>query len=84
MSTPAKEWLLAQAGVEPSTGARPLRRTIQRHVQDAISEILIAGAERADRVVIEVDLEDGELHFDGARRSSTPALTAGRQPAPEN
>ncbi len=29
------------AGVEPSTGARPLRRTIQRHVQDAVSEILI-------------------------------------------
>jgi ATP-dependent Clp protease ATP-binding subunit ClpC len=33
----AKEWLLTKAGIEPATGARPLRRTIQRHVQDAVS-----------------------------------------------
>ena len=38
----ARDWLLAKAGIDPSTGARPLRRTIQRHVQDAVSEILIA------------------------------------------
>jgi ATP-dependent Clp protease ATP-binding subunit ClpC len=37
----AKEWLLKKAGIDPSTGARPLRRTIQRFVQDAVSEILI-------------------------------------------
>jgi ATP-dependent Clp protease ATP-binding subunit ClpC len=37
----AREWLLRHAGVEPSTGARPLRRTIQRYLQDAISDILI-------------------------------------------
>src|SRR5262249_56995838 len=41
VSREAKEWLLAKAGVDPSTGARPLRRTIQRHIQDAVSEILI-------------------------------------------
>jgi ATP-dependent Clp protease ATP-binding subunit ClpC len=37
----AREWLLKHAGVDPSTGARPLRRTIQRYLQDAISDILI-------------------------------------------
>jgi len=37
----AREWLLDQAGIDPSTGARPLRRTIQRHVQDAVSDLLI-------------------------------------------
>ena len=37
----AREWLLEQAGIDPSTGARPLRRTIQRHVQDAVSDLLI-------------------------------------------
>ncbi len=37
----AREWLLEKAGVDPSTGARPLRRTVQRHVQDAVSEYLI-------------------------------------------
>lgn len=56
----AKEWLLAEAGVEPSTGARPLRRTIQRHVQDAVSELLISQhGEKID--VIEVSVEDGKL-----------------------
>ena len=42
VTEPAKQWLLDKAGVDPSTGARPLRRTIQRHIQDAISEILIS------------------------------------------
>jgi len=42
VSRAAKEWLLEQAGIDPSTGARPLRRTIQRHIQDAVSELLIA------------------------------------------
>ncbi|HEX6200563.1 MAG TPA: AAA family ATPase, partial [Thermoanaerobaculia bacterium] len=41
VSDEAKEWLLETGGVDPSTGARPLRRTIQRHIQDAVSEILI-------------------------------------------
>ena len=62
MSTAAREWLLEQAGVEPSTGARPLRRTIQRHIQDRISEILI---ERRDEAIelVEVEMEEGELRF---------------------
>jgi ATP-dependent Clp protease ATP-binding subunit ClpC len=63
VSDPAKEWLLAKAGIEPSTGARPLRRTIQRHIQDSVSEILINqhGGETIDR--IDVDMEGGELTF---------------------
>src|SRR5947209_93189 len=62
VSAPAKEWLLAKAGVEPSTGARPLRRTIQRHIQDSVSEILInQHGETIER--IDVDLEGGELTF---------------------
>jgi ATP-dependent Clp protease ATP-binding subunit ClpC len=60
VSPAAKEWLLARAGVDPSTGARPLRRTIQRHLQDAISEALI----RADGEEIEgfeADVEGDQL-----------------------
>jgi ATP-dependent Clp protease ATP-binding subunit ClpC len=41
LSPAARRWLLDRAGIDPSTGARPLRRTIQRHVQDAISDLLI-------------------------------------------
>jgi ATP-dependent Clp protease ATP-binding subunit ClpC len=58
----AKKWLLARAGVDPSTGARPLRRTIQRHVQDAISELLIR-AEGDETGAFEVGVEGDELSF---------------------
>ena len=34
---------LAQAGFDPQFGARPLRRVIQRTIEDALSEKLIAG-----------------------------------------
>jgi len=63
ISDSAKEWLLARAGIEPSTGARPLRRAIQRHIQDKVSDILINqhGGETIER--IDVDLEGGELTF---------------------
>jgi ATP-dependent Clp protease ATP-binding subunit ClpC len=58
----AKDWLLDQAGIEPSTGARPLRRTIQRHIQDAVSEILIS--QHGESIEeIEVTLEGEELRF---------------------
>jgi ATP-dependent Clp protease ATP-binding subunit ClpE len=57
-----KNWLLEQAGVEPSTGARPLRRTIQRYIQDAVSDILINQYEGSVDL-IEVSLEDDELRF---------------------
>jgi ATP-dependent Clp protease ATP-binding subunit ClpC len=62
----AKDWLLEQAGIDPSTGARPLRRTIQRHVQDTISDILIKkqqndGMPSNDGGIIDVVVKDGEL-----------------------
>jgi ATP-dependent Clp protease ATP-binding subunit ClpC len=48
--TPAgKEWLLRRAGIDASTGARPLRRTIQRHVQDTISELADSGRQAGFR-----------------------------------
>jgi len=62
VSTEAKEWLLHKAGVEPATGARPLRRTIQRYIQDPVSEILIT--QHGEPIArIEVELENGELAF---------------------
>jgi len=65
----AKGWLLERAGIEPATGARPLRRAIQRHVQDAISDLLI----RSDGESVEGfdgDVAEGaaELEFKIRRR----------------
>jgi ATP-dependent Clp protease ATP-binding subunit ClpC len=57
-----RHWLLAEAGVEPATGARPLRRTIQRHIQDAVSEILIAGPSD-DLGIIEASVVEGRLRL---------------------
>jgi ATP-dependent Clp protease ATP-binding subunit ClpC len=63
----AKRWLLERAGLDPSTGARPLRRTIQRHVQDAISDLLIrAGDDEIEAFV--GDVVAGELEFAVRRR----------------
>jgi ATP-dependent Clp protease ATP-binding subunit ClpA len=63
----AKAWLLKRSGVDPSTGARPLRRTIQRHVQDTISELLIR-SEGDEIESFEVDVEGDELAFKVRRR----------------
>ena len=56
----ARQWLLERAGIDPSTGARPLRRTIQRHLQDAVSDILIQQREEVIEV-IEVSVDGDEL-----------------------
>jgi ATP-dependent Clp protease ATP-binding subunit ClpC len=52
---------LANAGFDPQYGARPLRRAIQRLLEDELSERLLAGEiERGQRV--RVDLHDGRLN----------------------
>ncbi len=38
----AKEWL-AEEGYDPVFGARPLKRVIQRHLQDPLAELILAG-----------------------------------------
>lgn len=68
----AKSWLLDKAGVDPSTGARPLRRALQRHVQDQVSEILLASPE-SDISRIRVSVEDGELRLVSADAAESVA-----------
>jgi ATP-dependent Clp protease ATP-binding subunit ClpC len=56
--------LLASQGFDASLGARPLRRTIQRLVEDPLSEKLLWKEFRAGQTII-VDALDGEIVFDG-------------------
>ena len=42
------EWLLAHTPSEVSAGARPLRRAVQRYLEDAVSDYLIQHRERQD------------------------------------
>lgn len=49
---------LAKAGFDPMFGARPLRRTIQRQIEDALSEELLQGnIQHGDRVMVQVENE---------------------------
>jgi len=60
--TPAAREYLARRGFDPAMGARPLRRTIQREVEDALAErILVDTLRPGDRVVI--DAGDDGLSF---------------------
>lgn len=70
VSEAAKRWLLDQAGFDPATGARPLRRTIQRYVQDPISDLLIRHAE-GELHGFFVDCTGTELVFEPRRREVT-------------
>jgi ATP-dependent Clp protease ATP-binding subunit ClpC len=54
----AVEWLLEQSGEDPNMGARPLRRAIQKHVEDPVSELLIAARdERPEWIEVRVGPE---------------------------
>ncbi|MBD5091966.1 MAG: ATP-dependent Clp protease ATP-binding subunit [Clostridiales bacterium] len=53
---------VVNAGYDPKYGARPLRRTIQRLIEDKLSEKLIAG-EFADGDTIIIDAGENELIF---------------------
>ena len=48
--------LLARRGYDPVLGARPLRRTIQREIEDALSEKILFGELRSGEIVL-VDVE---------------------------
>lgn len=54
--------LLADKGYDPQYGARPLRRVIQRTVEDALSEEIIAGRLRLGDTV-KLTTQDGEIQF---------------------
>ena len=61
VTDPAKE-LLAQRGWDPVYGARPLKRTIQRLIQDPLAMHVLQGEfQDGDRIMVEV--ENGELKF---------------------
>ena len=57
----AVDWL-AERGYQPEYGARPLRRTIQREVDNQLSRLLLDGRIREGGRVT-VDAQDGRLVF---------------------
>ncbi|WP_294313662.1 ATP-dependent chaperone ClpB [uncultured Sphingomonas sp.] len=60
----AREWL-GRVGYDPVYGARPLRRAVQRHLQDPLAEAILRG-EVKDGSTVKVDEGDGKLVLDVA------------------
>ena len=61
LSEKAREWL-AKEGFHPDFGAMPLRRTIQRHIENPLSKQLLKGTlVEGDQITISV--RDGSLSF---------------------
>ena len=80
LTVDAKEFL-GEVGYDPSMGARPLRRAIQRQIEDVLSEKLLYKEYRAGQIIV-VDVENDEngerqLSFnahDGFQPPPTPEL----------
>jgi ATP-dependent Clp protease ATP-binding subunit ClpC len=69
ITTAAVDWL-ADKGFQPEFGARPLRRTIQRELDNRLSKLLLS-ADLAPGQHVTVDVADGKLTF--AVSSTEPA-----------
>ncbi len=58
----AKQWILAKTCADRSYGARPLRRALQKHVEDPLSEALIQG-HLGDASLVEMFVDGDELNY---------------------
>jgi ATP-dependent Clp protease ATP-binding subunit ClpC len=83
--TPAAKKLLAKRGYDPVLGARPLRRTIQRAIEDVLSEKILFSELKPGQIVVvgtEGEGEGEQFTFTGEVKSplpdSPPVETAGQ------
>ncbi|MGH7475538.1 MAG: ATP-dependent chaperone ClpB [Longimicrobiales bacterium] len=72
--TPEAKQLIAEEGYEPAFGARPLKRAIQRLIQNPLALRILEGEfEDGDTIVVDRDTDTAHLVF---RKSSSPAVAA--------
>src|SRR5207248_1486448 len=62
LSDDAKRWIVNKTCADRSYGARPLRRSLQKHVEDPLSEALIQG-HLGDATLVEMFLDGDGLNF---------------------
>jgi len=77
--TPAGKKLLAKKGYDPVMGARPLRRTIQREIEDVLSEKILFGELRPGQIVVcdaEGEGEQEAFTFRGEPKPLAPDVPA--------
>jgi len=75
--TTAAKRLLASRGFDPVLGARPLRRTLQREIEDMLAEKMLYGEVGPGQIVL-VDVDgdgpDASFTFEGTQKSELPDL----------
>jgi ATP-dependent Clp protease ATP-binding subunit ClpB len=72
--TPAARERVLRDGYDPAYGARPLRRTVQRLVQDPLAmRILEGGILPGDLVRVDVDPQSDSMRFERAEEKAAPA-----------
>ena len=72
----ARNWL-ANVGYDPTFGARPLRRALQKHVESPLSVSLLSGEfTSGDKIVVDVDEAQNTLVFRRSEKESTPSVPA--------
>ena len=83
--TPAAKALLAKRGYDPVLGARPLRRTIQREIEDVLSEKILFGDVKPGEITL-VDVatvdEKESFTFTGVVKSTMPDTPGDLESAP--
>jgi len=73
--TNAARELLSKEGFNPTLGARPLRRAIQRLIEDPLSEAILSGHFKAGQRIV-ADVKEGKIFFreaEGEKVASGPA-----------
>jgi ATP-dependent Clp protease ATP-binding subunit ClpC len=76
--TEAGRELLVAEGYDPQFGARPLRRAMQRLVEDPLAEKMLEGLFREGETLL-VDAQDGEIVFHGETTNEPTPLLSGEQ-----
>ncbi len=72
--TPAAKELVFTQGYDPNYGARPLKRSIQRLIQDPLAlKILDGEILHGDHIVVDIDKKKQQLTFKVAKRVGEPA-----------
>ena len=73
LSEPARE-LLSEKGYDPAYGARPLKRVIQKSIQDPLAEEILAGRVK-DGDGVEVGVVNGMFTFNGLVMGDKPKIS---------
>jgi ATP-dependent Clp protease ATP-binding subunit ClpB len=67
--TDAARELLFTEGFDPAFGARPLKRAIQRMIQDPLAMKILDGAIlHGDHVIVDADKRSGKMKFEVSKR----------------